>query len=143
MTYLEQLEKILEMKHRLVSLETDDPERVTDLFTELCRFSNKAFYMSESDQGLRRIGAAAHITIPRTNTPIEMLEHIEAVQHFGVYILRNFSDALEDPQVVAQLMKILGGDVEKVVILLGEYIDLPNEVKPFTLRSKHQMKMAS
>ena len=143
MTYLEQLEKILEMKHRLVSIETDDTERVMDLFAELSRFSNKAFYMSETGEGLRRLGAAAHITIPRTNIAKDLLEHIEAVQHFGVYILRNFNDALQDPQIVALLMKILAADEEKVVILLGEYIDLPNELKPYVFRSKHQMKMAS
>ena len=141
MTYLEQLEKMLEMKHRLITIETDDPERVSDLFTELSRFSNKAFYMSQAYQGLHRIGAA-HITIPRTQTAKDLLEHIDAVQHFGVYILRDFSSALQDADVVAVLKRILAGDVEKVVLLLGEYIDLPNDLKPYVLRSKHQMKKA-
>ncbi|MGD9389430.1 MAG: hypothetical protein PVG18_03075 [Thioalkalispiraceae bacterium] len=141
MTYLEQLEKMLEMKHRLVTIETDDPERVADLFTELSRFSNKAFYMSQAYQGLHRIGAS-HITIPRTQTAKDLLEHIEAVQHFGVYILRDFSHALQDPHVIGLIKKILAGDIEKVIILLGEYIDLPKELKPYTLRSKHQMKKA-
>ena len=47
MNYLEQLEKMLELKHRLIAIETDDPERVADLFTELSRFSSKAFYLSQ------------------------------------------------------------------------------------------------
>lgn len=141
MTYLEQLEKMLEMKHRLVTIETDDPDRVADLFTELSRFSNKAFYMSQAYQGLHRIGAA-HITIPRTQTAKDLLEHIEAVQHYGVYILRDFNHALQDPQVVSLVKRILAGDVEKVILLLGEYIDLPKDLKPYSLRSKHQMKQA-
>lgn len=142
MTYLEQLEKILEMKHRLVTIETDDPERVTDLLTELSRFSNKAFYMSQGNQGLHRIGAA-HITIPRTQTAKDLLEHIEAMQHFGVYVLHDFNQALQDPQVISLMKRIIVGDVEKVIILLGEYIDLPKDLKHYTLRSKHQMKKAS
>ena len=142
MTYLEKLEKMLEMKHRLVTIETDDPERVADLFTELSRFSNKAFYMGQAYQGLHRIGAA-HITIPRTQTAKDLLEHIEAVQHFGVYILRDFSHALQDPHIISVMKKVLAGDAEKVIILLGEYINLPKDLKPYTLRSKHQMKKAS
>ena len=142
MTYLEQLEKILEMKHRLICMETDDPERVSDLFTELSRFSNKAFYMCNGNQGLHRIGAA-HITIPKTQDPVDMLEHIEAVSHFGVYILRDFNAALQHPQVIGVLKKILASSTDKVVILLGELIDLPEEIKPYVMRSKHQLKEAS
>lgn len=139
MTYLEQLEKMLEMKHRLIAIETDETERVADLFTDLSRFSNKAFYLSQNFEGLHRIGAA-HITIPRTQNAKDLLEHIEAVQHFGVYILRDFSSALEDPDVVGLLKRILASDVDKVVILLGEFIDLPKDIKPYVMRSKHQMK---
>ena len=142
MIYQKQLEKILEMKHRLIAVETDDPERVVDLFTELARFSNKAFYMNKNNEGLHRLGSS-HITIPRTQIAKDLLEHIEAVQHFGVYILRDFNSALDDPQVIAVLKRIIAGDAEKVIILLGEYIDLPKDLKPYTLRSKHQMKQAS
>lgn len=139
MTYLQQLEKMLEMKHRLISIETDDPERVADLFTDLCRFSSKAFYLSQNFEGLHRIGAA-HITIPRTQTPKDILEHIDAVNHYGVYILRDFSSAMEDPGVIALLKRILAGETEKVIVLLGEYIDIPKDLKPYVMRSKHQMK---
>lgn len=139
MPYLEQLEKILEMKHRLISIETDDADRVADLFTELNRFSNKAIYLSQNFEGLHRIGAA-HIKIPRTQNAKDLLEHIDAVNHYGVYILRDFSSALEDPNVVGLLKRILVGDVDKVIVLLGEYIDLPRDLKPYFMRSKHQMK---
>ena len=90
--------------------ETYDPERVTDLFTQLSRFSNKAFYMWEKDQGLHRIGAS-HIKIPRTASAKELLTHIEGSKHFGVYILRDFNDALEDEKNIQHLLKIASGDV--------------------------------
>lgn len=139
MPYLEQLEKMLEMKHRLISIETDDTDRVADLFTELNRFSNKAIYISENFEGLHRIGAA-HIKIPRTQNAKDLLEHIDAVNHYGVYILRDFSSAMEDPNVIGLLKKILAGNVDKVIVLLGEYIDLPKDIKPYFMRAKHQMK---
>ncbi|MFO8024036.1 hypothetical protein [Thiohalophilus sp.] len=142
MNYLQQLEKILDSRFKVVSIETYDTDRVSELFTQLSRFSNKAFYMHLPDEGLHRLGAA-HITIPRTRTPLELLEHIENTPHFGIYILRDFRAALEDKKVVDKLKQIGAGDKRKVVILLSEYIELPRELKPYTLRSKHQIKQAS
>lgn len=139
MNYLQQLENMLEMKHRLIAIETDDPDRVADLFTDLSRFSSKAFYLSQGFQGLHRVGAA-HITIPRTQNATDLLEHIESVQHFGVYILRDFSSAMEEPEVIHLLKQILAGDIEKVIVILGEYIEIPKDLKPYVMRSKHQMR---
>lgn len=141
MNYLDQLDQMLDANFRIVSIETYDPERVTDLFTQLSRFSNKAFYLWQPTQALHRIGAS-HITIPRTTTARELLTHIESSKHFGVYILRDFNQSLEDEKNIQALMKIASGDVSKVVVLLSDFIDLPKGLKPFTLRSKHQMRQA-
>lgn len=141
MNYLDQLEQMLDANYRLVSIETYDPERVNDLFTQLSRFSNKAFYYWEQEAGLHRIGAA-HIKIPRTIIPRELLDHIDNCKHFGVYILRDFNEALTDEKHVQRLLKIASGDVNKVVVFLSDFIDLPQALKPFTLRSKHQMRQA-
>ena len=141
MNYLDQLDQMLDANFRLVSIETYDPQRVTDLFTQLSRFSNKAFYFWEINQGLHRVGAA-HIKIPRTATAKELLTHVENSKHFGVYILRDFNKALEDEKNIQYLLRIASGDINKVVILLSDFIDLPKALKPFTLRSKHQMRQA-
>ena len=141
MNYLDQLDQMLDANFRLVSIETYDPQRVTDLFTQLSRFSNKAFYLWEDNQGLHRVGAS-HIKIPRTTTAKELLNHIENSKHFGVYILRDFNKAMEDEKNIQLLLKIASGDINKVVIFLSDYIDLPKALKPFTLRSKHQMRQA-
>lgn len=142
MNYLQQLEKVLDSRFKLVSIETYDTDRVYDLFTQLSRFSNKAFYTHVPDEGMHRLGAA-HITIPRTRTPQEVLDHIDNTPHFGIYILRDFNSALEDKKNVDKLKQIATGSKRKVVILLSEYIELPLELKPYTLRSKHQIKQAS
>jgi len=141
MNYLDQLDQMLDANFRIVSIETYDPERVADLFTQLSRFSNKAFYLWEGDEGLHRIGAS-HIKIPRTATPRELLAHIEASKHFGVYILRDFNAQLTDEKNIRHFLKIASGEVSKVVVLLSDFIDLPKSLKPFTLRSKHQMRQA-
>lgn len=141
MNYLDQLDQMLDANFRIVSIETYDPERVANLFTQLSRFSNKAFYLWEDAEGLHRIGAS-HIKIPRTATARELLAHINSSKHFGVYILRDFNEWLNEEKNIQQLMRIASGDVNKVIVLLSDFIDLPQALKPFTLRSKHQMRQA-
>ncbi len=141
MNYLDQLDQMLDANFRIVSVETYDPQRVTDLFTQLSRFSNKAFYFWEDGSGLHRIGAS-HIKIPRTATAKELLTHIESSKHFGVYILRDFNKAMEDEKNIQYLLKIASGEINKVVVLLSDFIDLPKALKPFTMRSKHQIRQA-
>lgn len=141
MNYLSQLEQMLESGYRIVAIETYDTDRVSDLFTQLSRFSNKAYYLSSPGTSMYRIGAS-HIAIPRTQDPKDLLEHIDGSQHFGVFILRDFNSALADKENLKLLSKIATGDVDKVVLLLSESIDLPKPLKPYTLRSKHQMKKA-
>ncbi|MDZ7662746.1 hypothetical protein [Thiohalophilus sp.] len=142
MNYLHQLEKILETRFKLATMETYDTDRVIDLFTQLSRFSNKAFYMHLPGEGIHRLGAA-HITLPHTRTPLEVLKHIDTTPHYGIYILRDFNDSLEDKQVIDKLKQIGAGDKRKLIIMLSEYLDLPTELKPYTLRSKHRIKQAS
>jgi len=52
------------------------------------------------------------------------------------------TDELEDKKVQEQFLELVNSEVPKVVVLLGEFIDLPKCLKPYTLRSKHQMRKA-
>jgi len=142
MDYLNQLEKILESKYRLISVESYDTERVMDLFLQLSRFSNKAFYQANPNEGMSRIGAS-HITIPRTQSAKEQLEYIEASKHYGVFILRDIGEELENSKNISLLKNIATGSTPKVVILLSEYLDIPRQLKPYILRSKHQLKASA
>jgi hypothetical protein len=139
MDYLNHLEKMLESKYRLISIESYDTERVLDLFRQLSRFSNKAFYLASPNEGMHRIGAS-HITIPRTQNTREQLEHIQASKHYGVFIMRDIGGELENSKNITLLKNIATAEKPKVVILLSEYLDLPRELKPYILRSKHQLK---
>jgi len=139
MDYLNQLEKILESKYRLISIESYDTERVLDLFLQLSRYSNKAFYLANPNEGMTRMGAS-HITIPRTQSVKEQLEHVEASKHYGVFIIRDIGDELEDSKNINILKSIATSSTPKVVILLSEFLDIPRQLKPYILRSKHQLK---
>lgn len=142
MDYLNQLEKILESKYRLISIESYDTERVLDLFLQLSRFSNKAFYLANPNEGMSRMGAS-HITIPRTQSIKEQLEYIEASKHYGVFIIRDIGEELENSKNITLLINIATSSTPKVVILLSEYLDVPRQLKPYILRSKHQLKASA
>ena len=142
MDYLNQLEKILESKYRLISIESYDTERVLDLYLQLSRFSNKAFYLANPNEGMSRMGAS-HITIPRTQSVKEQLEHIEASKHYGIFIIRDIGEELENSKNITLLINIATSSTPKVVILLSEYLDVPRPLKPYILRSKHQLKASA
>lgn len=139
MEYLNQLEKMLESGHRIITMETDEVSRVGDLLLELSRFSSTPYYLAQPEQAMFRLGAS-HIGIPRTQTASDLLEHIEASQHFGIYILQNYSEVLDNEDLVEDLINIATGDAHKVVVMVSEHLKLPNQLKPYVVRSKHQMK---
>lgn len=139
MEYLNQLEKMLESGHRIISMETYEVDRVCDLLLELSRFSPKPYYLAQPGQAMYRLGAS-HISIPRTQAADDLLEHIDASKHFGIFILRNYSEILTDEDLVEDLINIATGDAHKIVIMIANQIDMPNSLKNYALRSKHQMK---
>lgn len=142
MDYLNQLERVLGTGHKLVAMETYDVERVMDLFNRMSRFTSRAIYSWTPQEGMRRLGAP-HIAIPGTQSARGILEHIHGAQHYGVFLLRGFNEAMEDKDVQEMLRKIATDSGRaKVVVLLGERVLLPQALKPFTLRSKHQLREA-
>ncbi len=139
MSYLNQLDQMLDAEYRLVTIESDEIERVLELFTQLTRFSNKAFYFWKDKVGMHRLGAS-HITLPHTQSAGDILTHIESSKHYGVYLLDDFNTLLKDKEVVGRLKNMAEDEYEKVIILLGENIQLPKSLKQYTLRSKHKIK---
>ena len=139
MEYLNQLEKMLESGHRIITMESYEVDRVCDLVLELSRFSSKPYYLAQPEQAMHRLGAS-HIGIPKTRTPEDLLEHIEASQYFGIYILKNYAEVLDEDDIIEDLISIATGDTHKVVVLIAEHLKLPTQLKPYAVRSKHQMK---
>ncbi len=139
MEYLNQLEKMLESGHRIITMESYEVDRVCDLLLELSRFSSKPYYLAEPEKAMYRLGAS-HIGIPKTHNPVDLMEHIEASQHFGIYILRNYAEILDDSDLVEDLINIATADTHKVVIMIAEHLKLPGQLKPYAVRSKHQMR---
>lgn len=139
--YSNPLEKILDSGHRVITMESYEIDHICDLVLKLSRTSKKPYYLAQPQQPMYRFGAS-HIGIPKTKSAEDLIEHIETSSHSGVYILRNYADILEDDEAVEDLINIATGDTHKIVVMVDEYIDLPAQLKPYTVESKHQIKDA-
>lgn len=137
--YLNPIEKMLDSGYRIITMESYEVDHVCDLFLELSRYSKKPFYLAQPEQPLFRLGAS-HILIPKTKLPEDLMEHIESSQHFGIYILRNYTEILDDEDMVEDLINIAMGDTHKIVVMVAEYIKLPAQLKRYAIQSKHQSK---
>jgi hypothetical protein len=139
MEYLTQLERIIESGHRLITVESDEVDRVCDLLLELSRLSTKPYYIAQPEQAMYRMGVS-HIGIPRTQTANGLIEHIEASKHFGIFILSRYTAIFESDERVKKLIHIATADTHKIIIMVAENIILPRKLAPFAVRSKHKMK---
>lgn len=139
MEFHNKLETLITKGTRIIALETFDADRVVDFFREISRFSSKPYYLAEPGTGLYRLGAA-HITIPNTSDTDDLLIHIRNSKHFGVFLLKNFEDLMASDQHAMLLEQIATGDSHKIVILIDEFIDIPDRLIPHTMVSEHQLK---
>jgi len=139
MEHLNQLKKLLESGHRLITIETEQVDHVCDLLLELGRFSAKPYYIASPQQAMYRVGVS-HIGIPRTQTNSGLIQHIAASKHFGGYILCDYADILESNEAVKLLTHIATAETHKVVIMVAKSFTIPEKLKPFVVRSKHKKK---
>lgn len=139
MQHLDQLKKLLESGHRLITIETEEVDHVCDLLLELSRFSKKPYYMASPHQAMYRAGVS-HIGIPRTQTSSGLIQHIEASKHFASFILCDYADIFESNEAVKLLTRIASAETQKVVIMVAQSFTIPEKLQPFVVRSKHKKK---
>ena len=138
---LQRIDKLTEQAYSLVYFETVRSMQVTEMFKSLSLASSKAIYNWTPDGGLYRMDAS-HIMIPRTQNPRHMLELINATPHFGVYLLSNFNDALQEHQNIDLLKKIIAGysNNPKMIVMVGNEMNIPAELRPSIAHIRHTIR---
>ena len=126
MDEMQPIDALIDSETRLAVVETADDERVIERFREWFNRTGMASYQWTARDGLRRI-AVEHIPLPQTERPLDVLDHILASQHFGIYVLCDFQAALSDSRVIDKLARIVAdpGPTRKLVLLLGATMRLP------------------
>lgn len=125
------LEQIIDSDYGVAVLDTANPVELVSHLKRLTLTTGRAVYDWSSENGLYRLGIE-HIFIPRTRAPIDVLAYITSSRHYGIYLLRDFNEALGRPSVERQLLKLLEkkDGVRRLVCLIGKSNQLPAAIIP-------------
>ncbi|MDN3517661.1 hypothetical protein QWY84_08575 [Aquisalimonas lutea] len=135
---MESLHKVIDSEFRLAVLETHEPDRVVEAFKRLTLTTGRAVYGWSPNDGLYRLGTE-RIFIPHTRSFTDALGYIAASRHYGIYLVRDFQNALDKPSVQRALQRILAkdDDVRRLVLMLGSDVTIPEELRGQLARIRH------
>jgi len=138
---LENINKLTEQNYPIVYFETLRSVHIVELFKNLSLASSKAIYHWQPETGMYRMDAK-HIMIPRSIEPTDLLNTINSMAHFGVFVLSNFDKHIQDRQVVELLKKTatMHSVNPKMVILLGSKMEIPSDLRPSVAHIRHTMR---
>ena len=123
----EHLETLISSGFKFIALETSSPEQSINDFRPLVR-EGKAIYLWDIASGLRRM-EASHISIPNTQSPENVLNHIRQNRHYGVYLLMGFGKELGNKQLQPVFQEIVSQPASsKVVIFVDNQFDYPYQL---------------
>ena len=138
---LERINKLTEQSYPIVYFETLRSVHIVELFKNLSLSSSKAIYHWQPESGMYRMDAN-HIMIPRTIDPEDVLKTINSMAHFGVSVLTGFDEYVKDRKIVNILKQISDSHRAnpKMVILLGNKMDIPGDLRPSVAHIRHTMR---
>jgi len=138
---LDSINKLTEQNYPIVYFETLQSVHVVELFKNLSLASSKAIYHWQPETGMYRMDAK-HIMIPRSVEAEDLLKTIHSMAHFGVFVLSNFSEYIQDRKIVDLLKKISSMHAvnPKMVILLGSKMNIPGDLRPSVAHIRHTMR---
>lgn len=135
---IESLHKVVDSEFRLAVLETTEPDRVVEAFKRLTLTTGRAVYGWSPNDGLYRLGTE-RIFIPHTRSLTDALSYMAASRHYGIYLVRDFHNALEKPSVQRAFQRILAkdDDVRRLVLMLGSDVAIPEALRGQLARIRH------
>ncbi|MCK4743744.1 MAG: hypothetical protein KAT25_07995 [Sulfuriflexus sp.] len=141
---LEKINQLTEQNYPIVYFETLRSVHIVKLFKNLSLASSKAIYHWQPETGMYRMDAS-HIMIPRSVEPEDLLNTINSMAHFGVFVLTNFDQHIKNRRVVELLKKISAMHKvnPKMVILLGSKLEIPDDLRPAVAHIRHTMRSTS
>jgi len=135
MLRIEEIERLLDENHRLLILDTEDPEGAVAWFQDLDRSTGRACYRWVARDGLRRL-SADHIQIPETFRLGDALDYIHSRRQFGVFLFPELGGLIKDLDIQAKIQRhvISEGEPPRIIILYGTHPTLPVRLAPLAQR---------
>ena len=125
---------ILKSRFPLVVIETSEEPRVLQLLERIANLEGWALFIWSVVEGLHRAGR--NVRIPQTNDFRHCLQHIEATQQNGIYVVLDAHRFLDDPINVRLIKEIALGyqQTERTLVFVSHEVKLPQEVARFAAR---------
>lgn len=135
------LQRVIDSDISIAVLDTPETDRLLSLFKRLTLTTGRAVYDWTPENGLYRLGIE-HIFIPRTRAPADVASYIAASRHYGIYLLRDFENALTKPSIQQLFNTIAAKDdgVRRLIMLVGEDLQLPKGLNARVARIRHNVK---
>ncbi|MEX0731932.1 MAG: hypothetical protein WED00_18340 [Aquisalimonadaceae bacterium] len=135
------LANVIDSEFRLAVLETEQPERLFEVFKRLTLTTGRAVYGWSPNDGLYRLGTE-RIFIPQTRSIGDALSYIAASRHYGIYLLRDMGASLQKPSILRALDRILtkNDNTRRLVIMLDAEVGVPEDLKDFVVRIRHSVQ---
>ncbi len=130
-TSLHDLKTLILSFHPVIVVDTVEEDRVEALVAAAARELSLTHYTWSVNRGLEEVPGQKRVAAQWTQSPLELLAHIEGMTIEAVYHLRDFARHLDTPQVVRQFRDLAKTFAERhsTVILTGRNIELPPEIE--------------
>ncbi len=123
----------------LAVIETDNAQRVMSMLTEFSIKRGGALYRWVNGEGIHRCGMN-HILVPRTESANRFLSYINHANHFGMYMVENFDEYLEEDSIQIELLRMAAktDNIRRVVVVITDKAKIPKNLLQFTVTVKHK-----
>ena len=131
------LKLLMQSGNSLVSIETNDEQRVTKIVLAAASLRNATLYDWSMTRGLRRIGTDGVPGLPTVEGPkaTATLDFIEQNTEGAIYVVRDFAPHCKDAFVV-RMIRDLESTLEQrgATIIFLDSTSLPDDVRRLTVR---------
>lgn len=119
----------------IVYLETHEEKRALKMLVDIATHSILPIYQWSVTQGLKRLDIDLG-TQKHNAEPVDVLKHIAANEHEGVYVLLDFDPYIQDPVNTRHLkeiaMRFEGG--RSKIVLMSHRIEMPPSLRHYSVR---------
>ncbi len=133
MQELHDLDLLLRSRTPIIVIESLEEPRIIQLFTRLALRLGVSGYQWTVTDGLRRLETDFG-ALDETSEPIQVLKHIKALSHGGLFLLLDFHPYLTEPLNVRLLKEIAHGydAVPRTLVLISHALETPPELHHLT-----------
>lgn len=134
------LELLIRSRIPIVVIQSNEERRVIRLLKSVDRATGLPLYVWSVTEGLHRL-EPGYSPQQHNAQPQDVLRHIKASGHAGVYVLLDFHPYLGDPVHVRLLKDIalVGEETHQTIVLLSHELTVPPELASFVARFEPEL----